>query len=377
MSTQRICFIVFLPMLYFSMMAHSDEVVTRDSIAELGASLDEALESDRLDEVVSSYELEPSSGELEQILNRNAYQFGEAVDRSLISEDEMDPGPAYGNIPDAPEFMMHPMGYMRNGMQSQLPIGIVANSHVAALYRQHAGLRQADGMELPSTFSPLVNFIEGYIRENARAGAEERNGLDHRRLALQVVRASFCFGTDPLMVISKMRRETHFSRLDVSSGEAVGWSQMTGPGIREVQHQMSGNSQISVENAQSTFRQAIRCFTGLENFSVPMDDSEVVKGKLRQFWALDLIFGQIMMKTLVSYVRANGGFADSIAGNVGAYREAFVHYNGDNSSTRGVCLQQRSVLMRNEYACDVISHFNRMNAQWNRFIMRSSGRDRT
>jgi hypothetical protein len=152
---------------------------------------------------------------------------------------------------------------------------------------------------------------------------------------------------------------------------------MTGPGIREVQHQMSGNSQISVENAQSTFRQAIRCFTGLENFSVPMGESEDVKERLQRHWALDLIFGQIMIKTLVSYVKSNGQFANSSAGNVGAYRQAFVHYNGDNASVRGVCLQGRSVLMRDEYACDVISHFNRMSAQWNRYIVRSSGRDRT
>lgn len=317
--------------------------------------------------------VEAPTDRLGTLLEESAGQFGASTEMSFFSDSDLDVDSSFSASLGGPQYMMHDAGYMRNGMDNQLPTTIVANTNVAHLFQRYAALRRIKGAELPSDFSPLVRFVEEYIRTNARADAETKNGMTHRRLAIQVVRASMCFGTDPFMVLSKMRRETHFSRSEVSPTEAVGFSQMTGAGIREVQDQMSGDSSISMGNAKSTFQMAIRCFTGIENFQVPTGGRVDVQTRLTRYWALDMIFGQIMTKALVSYVKSG----NSSITNTTAYRETFAMYNGDNAMTRGECLGQGSVRMRDEYACSVISHFNRMSSQWNRYITRSTGRDRT
>lgn len=330
-----------------------------------------------LDDLLSHFFVDEPTDNLERLHVNLADQFGSSVDTSLFSASDLRVGPSFGADFDGTQYLLLESGYMRNGMDDQLTAGIIANPNVANLFQRHSALRRQRGIALPAAFAPLVQFVEGYIRSNARTGAEQNNGLTHRALATQVVRASFCFGNDPFMVLSKMRRETHFARAEESPTGAVGFSQMTGAGIREVQDQMSGNSRISMGNARSTFQQAVRCFTGLDNFSVPTGGRVEVQRSLTSLWGLDLIFGQIMTKAIVSYVKASGSYSNNIAGNIEAYRTTFQMYNGDDAMTRGRCLQKDSVPMREEYACDVISHFSRMSAQWNRYIARSTGRDRT
>lgn len=328
-----------------------------------------------LDDVLTQFNYFEPTARTERVLMDTADSYGANAERLLLSEDDVNsPAVLMNSAEMAPGMVMtlHNSGYMRGGMENHLPGAIVVNPYVQRLFNKYGALRQRSGIELPAEFSQLVHFVKGYIRGTADAEAERGNGITHLQLAVQVVRASFCFGNDPFMVLAKMRRETHFSRRDVSPTGAVGFSQMTGSGIREVQDQMSGNDDLSVGNARATFRQAIRCYTGLDNFEIPRGGTEAVKASLRRSWSLDLMFGQIMVKTLVSNVKASG-----VSNTLSAYREAFSLYNGDDTPTQAICAGRGQVPMRQEYSCDVISVFSRISAGWNNFVRTGRGQNLT
>lgn len=118
-------------------------------------------------------------------------------------------------------------------------------------------------------------------------------------------------------------------------------------------------------------------FSGISNYVVPRGSVESLKDRISQRWGFDIVFGQILVKTLVSYVKASQAYGNNTGGVVAAYQAAFTAYNGDTQRTPGRCTGKKSVQMREEYACDVIQQFNRMNAQWNRYVLRSTGKDMT
>ncbi|MCC2678256.1 MAG: hypothetical protein K0R29_832 [Pseudobdellovibrio sp.] len=308
---------------------------------------------------------------------RTAGTFGAKTESESYSSSELNHGPAMGMNYDSVSSLRHDSGFMRRGMAQYLDDRIVANAHVMNLFERYASLRSESGVVLPPTFAPLINFVEQYIKSNALSNAEANNGFSHRTLAINVVRASFCFGNDPFMILAKMRRETNFSRRSVSPTGAVGFSQMTGIGVKEVQHQLSGDERISLPAARTAFQQSVRCFSGLSNFEVQRTSTENLKNRIREKWGFDMVFGQILVKTLVSNAKSSQSYGNNTGGVVAAYEDAFTVYNGDTQITQGACTGRRTVQMREEYACDVISQFNRMNAQWNRYIMRSTGKDLT
>ncbi|MBY0452001.1 MAG: hypothetical protein K2P92_03125, partial [Bdellovibrionaceae bacterium] len=258
-----------------------DSSVATESAGNTGQAEEPADSSEMdLDPMISQMGLEPAQSELQQLISNSAGRWGAAADTSVFTQDETNPVRMFDRGVEVPDMEMSELGYMHNRMGPILPTTIAANTYVDRLFKKYAAMRLASGIELPAEFGTLVHYIEGYIKQNSRPDTERKNGVTTLSTAVQIVRASFCFGNDPLMIVAKIRRETSFSRTEVSSGSAVGWSQMTGAGIKEVQDQMSGNSGISVANARSTFQQGIRCFTGLQNWSVPSGKRVAVQERL-------------------------------------------------------------------------------------------------
>ena len=331
-------------------------------------------DSPDMEQSISSMGVDPASSNLESLLTGAAAGYGGRVDQAYFNADELEPVRIMEAGIDIPDMTHHNSGYMNPGMTALLPSHIAANLKIEDLFKRYGALRINSGISLPSEFGPLVNYIKGYILANSKPDTEKKNGITNQMLATQIVRASFCFGNDPLMIVSKIRQETSFSRTEISSGGAVGWSQMTGMGIKEVQDQMSGNSQIAMPNARRSFQTAIRCFSGLDNYNVPAGNRVAVQTRLRDRWGMDLVFGQIMMKAYVSYTKAFGKFGDSVAANRDAYQTAFEMYNGDKTPVIGRCLKGPTI-MKIEYGCSVISFFSRLSAQWERFFAEATGQD--
>lgn len=356
----------------------SEEVETQSDLPEISSD-------DLIDQATAVITEEGSQDEFTLLLSNIAENYGlrAEAEGSTFNQSEIDLN-----------FDRQELGYTRGGMESTLQKTIVVNNLVDRLFKKYASFRDVKGFQLPSEFSVLVRYLEGYIKGNAMRDAEAVNGFNHHSLAVQVLRASFCFGNDPFMIASKMRRETAFRRVSISPTGAVGFSQMTGDGIAEVQDQMAVGGQrivnrrtrtVAMPNARSEFLQSIRCFTGLEQnqWTFPAGTNEQIKARLRNSWAWDMIFGQTMIKAIVSWAMASGQFADTVQGKTLAYRETFARYNGDDKPTQPICMRaevlsklpaaQRSsglvpsVPMRDEYACDSILQFQRMSDQWNIF----------
>ena len=118
-----------------------------------------------------------------------------------------------------------------------------------------------------------------------------------------------------------------------------------------------------------------QCFGGNGNYKYPSGRTTQIKDRLQNSWAWDMIYGQIMVKTLVSWAKSSGSYPEGSLGNIEVYRAAFTRYNGDTQLTLGVCTEQDSVPMMVEYGCSVIAHFQRMSAQWSRFNRTGRGQD--
>ena len=286
------------------------------------AVLSEDYVSDHMDFLFERMTQEGPKTNLDHILTENAGLYGRAVNLTNFSDSELNLTQTSFDGIYLSEGMHSNTGYTRrdNSMSRLLPTSVLGNANLERLYTQNAALRNQSGIELPASFAPLVRFIKDYINANDFADSERANGITHQSLAVQIVRASFCFGNDPFMIASKMRQETSFKRSLISSGSAVGFSQMTGGkfgGIAEVRHQMSGNATLAPANALATYRQAIRCFTGLapNQYTFPSGTDDAVKVRLRSSWAWDMIFGQIMTKALISYTKSSGQYPNNNAAN--------------------------------------------------------------
>lgn len=303
----------------------------------------------------------PYTPEEEMELSINAGANAELTDIDFVTPNdyEENSNPLFSD-PD----MHTELGYMHSGMPQHLSKRIVSDAYVESLFKKYEHLRGQSNVVLPYEFSNIMGFAYGYIRLFADAKVEKLNGISNSKLAEEIIKASFCFGTDPFMVLSKIRRETNFNRSLVSSGEAVGYSQMTGAGIKEIQHQMSGNADLASESARSTFLTAVRCFAGHTNFNFTNGDRTSVQAQLTSNYKLDLLYGQILTKTYLSFTKAK---TPNIT-NKSAYTETFVMYNGDKNIVRGACLGGKQVEMKFEYACDIMVYYNKLSTVWKRFI---------
>lgn len=127
-----------------------------------------------------------------------------------------------------------------------------------------------------STFNPIITSIETYIVEQKKgemAICEENpskckrtfafvNGITEKELATEIVKASYCFGTDPFLVTSKIRQESRFDMMAVSSTGAVGLTQLTMPGIKEILDQMGHRGEkYAYLNNRQFIEAAITCYS--------------------------------------------------------------------------------------------------------------------
>lgn len=257
----------------------------------------------------------------------------------------------------------HDSGYMHRNLISSLRDMLVVNGNVSSLFHGYKNLQGQNNVSLPRVFQPVINFSYSFMKANSRKDSEALNGVKHDHLAFQMVKASFCFGNDPFMVLAKIKRESAFTRTLVSSGSAVGFTQMTGPGIKEVQHQMSGDDGLSMPGVREYFRKAIGCFTGNQAYHNFSGSTDSLKKAIRSDWKLDMIYGQILLKVYTAYTIAATKKSRSLTDLHAAYAGSFVMYNGDVNEVNGRCTGRR-VPMKIEYSCDIMQNFDQLSRQW-------------
>lgn len=239
-----------------------------------------------------------------------------------------------------------------------------ADPVVARLFQTQANIRLRGG-QYPDVFNWIAHPMAHYMVQHGRPGAEGANDISHTELARKITKAAFCFKIDPKMILAKIEQESDFLRTAVSNTGAVGLSQMTGAGIQEVVDQLGirGDDHAPAESIDF-FNRAAACYFGNDNaldsvlwgrVNIPrnrkMTDREesVVKTLLRSNIDLDIVFGQVLMKVVLTVTKR---------GNMNVlqnYHAAFVAYNGDNTRARG-----SKVPFKQIYARQVMAAFRRV-----------------
>ena len=272
-------------------------------------------------------------------------------------EAQLVPGNLFieGSIEDYRRSLLHDSGFRVNG--DNLAGEYLVMEDAKTVFKAQAAARKNMPAKLPRGFEPIVKDLAVYIDKIGMAGAndnEAKNGIPNLELAAKITRLAFCFGTDPYGIAAQIKKESTFERKRISGTGAVGFTQMTGVAIDEVNDQL-GNRGINgtiMENVPY-LRSAAACYLGPGRRFIPMFEAGVIpKGKnvvgnavllkrakafLRTHIDSDLIYGQITLKVHLARAKKLG-----LTGKA-AYVYAFKAYNGEPRGRAG------------KYAVDVLT----------------------
>lgn len=88
-------------------------------------------------------------------------------------------------------------------------------------------------------YDALVSRLQHFIKMEQNANLvscnfnecssnfEAVNGFSESQLAEEIVKSSYCFGTDPFLIASKVRQESRFDARAISPTGAIGLTQLT------------------------------------------------------------------------------------------------------------------------------------------------------
>lgn len=127
----------------------------------------------------------------------------------------------------------------------------------------------------------ITNNLESYIKDekngklqdcsgsNCINKFQDINGLTESQLATELINASYCFGTDPYIIASKVRQESKFDTRSISPTGAIGLTQMTEIGLEEILDQLGHRGAKFAEPEIKTFiEQAANCYLGSTSIDV-------------------------------------------------------------------------------------------------------------
>lgn len=130
---------------------------------------------------------------------------------------------------------------------------------------------------LISRFEPMIKLLGNYIdihkkgemdiceNQPAKCSAtfEAVNGISEKEMAAEIIKASYCFGTDPYIISSKIRKESRFDMFAKSETGAVGLTQLTAPGLKEILDQLGYRGEkYAVFDSKAYLETAIQCYVG-------------------------------------------------------------------------------------------------------------------
>jgi hypothetical protein len=166
------------------------------------------------------------------------------------------------------------VGYHIDGKlveQSYFNYDLVKKAFVTSKLANPNVLKMADTTHLNILLSKLELYIgsqkNGKLQtcknNECKNNFEDINGVSERELAQEIVAASYCFGTDPLIVASKVRQESKFDTRAISHTGAIGLTQLTTIGLEEILDQLGhrGAKYASLES-KDFIHDAISCYVG-------------------------------------------------------------------------------------------------------------------
>lgn len=132
-------------------------------------------------------------------------------------------------------------------------------------------LESSDWNRLSKLENSIVQYIEKEQTEKLKKCRKQepnctdsfysQNGFTATYLARRIIESSYCFGTDPFIVASKIRQESEFNLWAKSPTGALGLTQITNDGIKEVLDQLGHRgSGFALPESNTYIRSVMSCF---------------------------------------------------------------------------------------------------------------------
>jgi hypothetical protein len=183
--------------------------------------------------------------------------------------------------------------------------------------------------QIEQDFSLRTHLNPRELAEAVNAAIQEANpeleGLpqDHpKRLTRDLIQVTRCLGIDPLIFTALIWRESNFKPQAVSERGAVGLTQMTMPGIREVLERTHDRGYRRLRYARALFR---KCAPSVfRNLPAQLTPATIARTKsIIAMSTLDgMVFGAFLLKLNLAGIRGSIHRWD-------IYRAALERYNGD------------------------------------------------
>ena len=243
--------------------------------------------------------------------------------------------------------------------------GHVEGTFLTGNVEKEFSLISSDGLQDPAV---AAHLIENYIDRNFpnREEKGKKDDLSTADLARRIAGASFCFKIDPFIFTALIRQESiNFSQHAVSGTGAVGLTQFTTSGVREVNDQLGIRGKTHALSSTTEYFSSVltsSCLADAGGFTTmgaqyqPLwDQASIEKMKYTDGTApqatamariLDdhpetaIVYGAILLKVKLSEAKS-GVRPDVMARKpkpsdmAGLYREALMLYNGDPKAQVG------------------------------------------
>ncbi|MEZ4743755.1 MAG: peptidoglycan-binding protein [Bdellovibrionota bacterium] len=171
-----------------------------------------------------------------------------------------------------------------------------------------------------------ANMLSAYIQQQSKSSASSS-----KTLAQKIISVSDCFGIDPFIYAGLIDTESNFKISAVSPTGAVGLTQFTSSGIREV------NDQLGARGTRHARKEVTNYFDKIIASCVPTTlksnsamhlwkyyrSINEIKSVLRNDSNRALVYGAVMLKTLLAYTYSSNRQMNSI------YIHALRLYNGE------------------------------------------------
>jgi hypothetical protein len=156
----------------------------------------------------------------------------------------------------------------------------------------------------------------------------KHEGLDVSEISFlsrEVVRVSKCYGVDPVIFTGLIWRESNFKPGSISERYAVGLTQMTSSGIREVLERLSPTSHRRLGHLRSLVQKCSPNFIGRVPYEVSEDTLAAWRNSVEFSRGDALVMGALLLKINL----ASTNLLKTQANEIETYRDALEHYNGD------------------------------------------------
>ena len=145
------------------------------------------------------------------------------------------------------------------------------------------------------------------------------------RLAREIVSSAQCLGIDPIILTALIWRESNFKPTAQSETGAVGLTQMTNPGIKEVLDRLSPTSHRRLGYLRSLVGRCNSGFLARVPGEVSADTLAAWKNSVAYSNTDAVMMGALLLKLNLASTKPHS----SISNGIEVYMSALEHYNGD------------------------------------------------